>query len=221
MPIYNVNDLVTGVREKADMQNSAFVSDTEIIGYLNSGWQKLYGLLVERFENYYVSESTLNLVNGTKEYNLPSDFFKLLGVDLTASDYTYTLRPWSLNERNRIFEGIGAQPSRYILVGSKIRFVPVPSASYTAKLYYVPMPAFLVAGGTIDLPPYGEEYLTAKAGADCKQKEESDPSVIMAQEREAERYILEVMANRDAGLPQRMTDTSLMNDSSWLRWWPQ
>ena len=219
MPTYLVSDLITGTRQKADMQNSAFVTDSEILGYLNSGWQKLYGLIVQRFENYYIDQTTIALMTNTSEYPLPSDFFKMLGIDLNVGSGVYTLRPWSFNERNKASQSAIDSPSRYIIVGNKVKFVPTPSNNHTATVYYVPMPTALTLLGSIELPPYGEEYLTSKAGVDCKQKEESDPSVLMAQEQEAERFLLEVLANRDNGLPMRMTDTSAMNDGAFDRWW--
>jgi hypothetical protein len=124
-----------------------------------------------------------------------------------------------MNERNRIFEGFATTPSRYILQGDNVRILPKPDNTYSATLWYVPVPPTLANPGNVAVPPFGDEYLACRAAIDCKQKEESDVSVLMAQANEAERQVLESSANRDAGLPQRMTDTSTMNDSSWLRWW--
>jgi len=88
-------------RRMADMENSTFVSDTELRDYINSAYAELYDLVIEKYEDYYIeSTSDLNLAS-TDTHSLPGDFYKALGVDLSVGGSTYSLRNYSFQERNR------------------------------------------------------------------------------------------------------------------------
>ena len=62
-------------RQRADMENSQFVTDDEMRRYINRGYAELYDLIVTsaNSEDYFLSSSTVQLVTGTKTYNLPSE----------------------------------------------------------------------------------------------------------------------------------------------------
>ena len=73
------------VRERADMVGSSFVADaaTGLDAWIHEGWQQLYGKLIDAMGDEYVeSKAALSLTAGVSDYALPSDFFKLYGIDL-------------------------------------------------------------------------------------------------------------------------------------------
>ena len=51
-------NLITGVRRRADMEGSTFVSDAEIVDYINVAMAEVHDILVTKFEDYYVSTQT-------------------------------------------------------------------------------------------------------------------------------------------------------------------
>ena len=80
----NLEQLRVACRQRADMVNSTFITDAELNSYINASYFELYDLLVQKYGNdYYVQEYYFNLVGNQSRYDLPEDFFKLLGVDLS------------------------------------------------------------------------------------------------------------------------------------------
>ena len=84
--LVSLTELRLLTRQRADQENSQFVNDTELTRYLNNSWGELYSLINENFnEDYFTTTSTVSMVSGTDTYDLPSDFYKMRGVDLVVT----------------------------------------------------------------------------------------------------------------------------------------
>jgi hypothetical protein len=134
--------------------SGTFITVAQANADINASIAELYDLLVEKFGNdYYASSTTFSLVNGTAAYNLPADFFKLLGVDYQVASGEYlTLKPFMISERNQYTRSIvrglvGAEFLRYQIRGSQIVFSPTPTTTNTIQLLYIPLPTTLSADG--------------------------------------------------------------------------
>lgn len=137
------DQLIQRVRQAADMINTQFVSDVEIIDWLNVGMSELHDLLVTEFEDYYESVYTFDTVVGQEDYSLPDDFYKLKGVDVQEDGNSYTLGRYMNRERNRFQSDVYGQAywaKRYVyrLVGNVVRLQPTPQTVETLTAYYVP-----------------------------------------------------------------------------------
>tara|TARA_R100001129_G_scaffold117670_1_gene81263 strand:- start:366 stop:1232 length:867 start_codon:yes stop_codon:yes gene_type:complete len=137
-----LTELRTLTRQRADMENSQFVDDTELTRYLNNSWGELYNLIGENFnEDYFTTSSTISLTSGTDSYSLPSDFYKLRGVDLVVtSTESVPLRRYNWAQRTRNSLTVYARDYRYRLQKNSIVFTPVPSTSDSIKVFYIPSP---------------------------------------------------------------------------------
>ena len=102
MDLVTLSNLRTLVRQRADMEGSQFVPDEEIRQYCNLGYAELYDMLVTNAtsEDYFLTSSTVSLVSGTQLYSLPSDFYKLRGVDLNSGSDTFPLKRYNFPQRN-------------------------------------------------------------------------------------------------------------------------
>ena len=168
-PKMSLSDLRTASRQRADMVNSTFVSDAELNSYINASYFELYDLLVQKYGNdYYMKEYSFQLVGNQSRYDLPEDFFKLLGVDLEISagpDGYVSLRPFTLAERNRystanVQTWIGVTNLRYRISGNKLWFTPSPQTGQTIRIWYVPRLAELVDTVTITVnAPVANDYV--------------------------------------------------------------
>lgn len=214
-----VASMITGARERADMLNTQFVTDTEIVSLIDQSYRKLYNEIINRFENYYVSEATIVLVPGQRDYDLPADFLKLLGVDIVSGGKNFTMQPWSLNERNRLLTGWVSRPIRYILKGGKISFVPVASSADSITMFYVPSPAEITAVSSVEVFSGFDEFIMCDVAIMLKQKEESDCQILLIQKAEQKQMIMETLQGRDSGFPQKMTDMARINDRAWFQFW--
>ena len=207
------------VRQRSDMeQKEGFISDSELNQYISDSYAELYDLLVSRFEDYYVADPLEFSISSGSTYALPSDFYKILGLDraLSGTEY-YTVRPFVFEDRNRrrIADRLrGVYPQvRYRIVGDNIRISPEDQATGDYRLWYVPSHTALSSDSdTVDsiVTRNGwEEYIIVDASIKCLQKEESDVSVLFAQKQDLIKRIEEMAQNRDAGETDRITDVTM------------
>jgi hypothetical protein len=190
----SVGDILDRALKKADMYESGFIDSAngEQMDLLNEAYCELYDLLVTRFENYFVSEASITLTPNTTEYNLPTDFYKSVGVDYkigaTPTQFV-TLKPFMENERNGMIGTVGTIPAGEI----RIRYVPSPF-KYTDR-------AELVQGIS-----GWETLMVILLAISFKEKEESDTGPLERQLARQMQRIEEASQNRDAGMPHHITD---------------
>jgi hypothetical protein len=213
-----------------------FVTDPELISYINQSYFELYDLLITCFEDYYVAPPTLFTTDGvTSQYPLPDGvistfvnantglaytapkFYKLMGVDIGVSgtqNAFVTLHKFDFISRNRYVYPqltstyLGMFNLRYRLVGGTLMFIPTPSAGQYIKLWYYPVLTTLAAlSDTADGISGWTEYIICDAAIKCMQKEESDCSMLMAQKAALIKRIEETAMNRDVGQADTISNT--------------
>ena len=212
-------NLITGVRRRADMEGSTFVSDAEIVDYINVAMAEVHDILVTKFEDYYVSTQTYTLP-ADNPGTLPATFYKALGVDFDVGGLTYRLKPYSFQER-AIYNSPGMVASMitntmYHVQGTQIKFIPEPTTSGTITLHYVPEPTYFSSGSTsatvVSVAPQVakgyEEYVVIDAAIKCLQKEESDVQVLLVQKQQQLQRIEQAAGKRDAGESYSISDVT-------------
>jgi len=222
----SLSDIRTRARQRADMENSQFVDDDEINQYINDAYSELYDLIVSRFEDYFIEDPVEFTITSGSSYSLPSDFYKLAGLDKASfnTDY-YALRPFSFANRNNNtntnkLRGINTDV-QYRIVGNKLRFVPEGNAPGSYRMWYVPsFTRLTVDTDTIDESisrNNWDDYIVITAAMKMLAKEESDISVLMMERQKIEARIEEMAQNRDIGDTERITDvTTLGYDDPYL-----
>lgn len=233
--------LMTDVRDRADMlpQNytpsttnqNYFVSDPQLIKYINRSMLELYDLLITVYEDYYVAPRLVFQTDGTTQlYNLPNGtnysgapaLYKLFGVDLgldNSKNAFVTLKKFDFIARNSyVFPQLnttflGVFNLRYRLVGGQLMFIPTPSANQNLGMWYFPQLPELAATTDIldsNMSMAGwDEYIIVDATMKCAKKEESWELV---QSLGADKLFLKdriesSAMNRDAGQPDTISDS--------------
>jgi hypothetical protein len=207
-------DLIARCRVEADMEGSEFISDAQIGNWLTSSARRLYNLLLRhKGVEYYARRSTINTSAGVAEYNLPSDFYQLLGIRLVASSSDqYPLEPFSIQQIGEL-NSSGAygtdRPSHYRTKGmfaidgsttptEVVELLPAPKGTYRVELDYVP--AFqIVSSGTVFYNGINgwEEFMVYDVAARMLAKQESDPNFCLGQLARLEDEIKALSAKRD------------------------
>jgi len=212
--------LRTQIRERCNMESSEFISDSELNSFINSSYSELYDLLVSRFEDYYTTTTTSTVASGASSFAVPSDFYKLRGVDRqvgSSTDY-YALLKFNFSERNwrnrRLNRTLFGQSNiNYRLVGNNVELVPEDHAPGSYKLWYIPTYTTLSADGdTVDGVNGWEEYIIVDACIKCLEKEESSTSMFEKQKVKLEQRIEEMASLRDIDQPDRISD---VNSAQW------
>jgi acyl-coenzyme A thioesterase PaaI-like protein len=204
-------------RDRTDQQNSTFITDAELLRFINTSYKELYNKIIKANSTYYMSEETINIVSNQNAYTLPTDFYKVQGVDLlTNTSQKYTAKPFSFENRNRD-SGLNFYSTpflRYIIQGNEIRFVPMPNSTQTATLYYIPLPITINDGAqTINTVNGGYAFLVADV---CKmiatKAEDSNVQEFLQEKMQATQDIMENFNTRDEGMPETITDVYAVND---------
>jgi hypothetical protein len=181
-------ELKTKTRERADMVNSTFVSDSELVSYINMAYSSLYDILVSRFEDYY-SERVPFTLSSSNEYTLPANFYKLRGLDFNTGGRWNIVRKWNFEERNLVSDDL---TSTY--------------GSYQAWIIPRITPLVLDVDVTADIMDF-EEMIVVDAAIMMKDKEESPVDVLMASKQLLTQRIQGMGSNRDTQ-PDRVADSS-------------
>lgn len=229
-----LSQLITEVRQRADMVNTQFVTDAELTSYINNSYYELYDLLIGSYgEDYFVAAPLEFQTDGTTylfplpngvNYSAAPALYKFLGLDLSlgnTDDSWVTIRNFKFAERNRYavpnFQSFyGVTNLRYRLEGSNLFLTPVPQGGQTLRLWYIPQLVPLSAPSDTMTPISGwDEYVIVDAAMKAKDKQESDVSVLLNQKLMLKQRIESMSQNRDAGFPERVGDTQY-NDF----WWP-
>ena len=228
--------LMSRSRQRADMEDNNFVTDSELVDYINAGISELQDILIQEYgEDYYVKSKDftttadkdtypINDSTSTENINI-TDFYKLRGIDakLNGSEY-FTIASFNFNERN-LFQNVsswsllGLTNVRYRLVGGNLIFNPKPNGATAVRFWYIPTAAqFSSSTDTTtkwdDINGYAE-YVVTFAAIRMLQKEESDVSVLMAQKAELTQRITNAAANRDADNPLTISAISMSNNRFW------
>ena len=231
--------------QRADRVNSQFVTNAEWRGYINQSLFELYDLLVTVYEDYFLAEPikvtsdgvtySYALPNGSNTFQnattnvtfTPKPFYKLMGVDLAlnnASNAYVTVNKFNFVDRNRFVYPntastiYGVFNLQYRVLGNNIQFIPTPSSGQALRLWYIPrLTELLQDTDTTTLGVSGwVEYAIVRAAKFALDKEESDTSKLDAELLFLKNRIEETAANRDAGMPDKISDT---RQGDWTNGW--
>lgn len=229
-----LGDIITDIRNRADLTYSEFISNEELTSYINYSLGELQALIVNSYGgDYYFYFFTGSVADGqifTSQF-FPDDCYKILGVDLVlggnatppaVSNNRITLQPFNFNERNRAnslnLQGYATQYStnyRYSIKESLIMLQPPAVGQVDLLVWYVPAaPQFLISN-PVDLTqqflPQTNlanwlEYVIVDVCIKCKQKEETDTSMFVRQKALLTERIRNEANNRDQGSPASVSD---------------
>ncbi len=219
-----ISDMVAQVRFNSDMVNTQFVTDNEIISYLDKAYRDMYIRIVEQNSGYFQTKVTMAIVPGQDTYALPADLYKLCGIDLNLdTQNTITITNINFNERNMlksVYSSICLSRGwRYLISGENIIFSPAPDVSAGFNVWYIPDPApivpptSLVPAPTVTLTPsVVYDYLIVSAAIKCLQKSESDYSDMANERGIMAEQIMRACASQDDAFPLKVTDMAVIND---------
>jgi len=205
-------EIRTQVRQRANMENSTFVTDSEFNRYINLSIAELYDMLSEKDSDYNISSNTFNLVSGTDAYSLPADFYRLRGVDMNVdANNKITLKKFEFEDRNRFnsYPSLAANfDIRYRLRGNQILFSPGENISaQSITLWYIPLPTALsIDTDTLNGYNGWEEIVIVKSAIKALVKEEQDTSQLQLEYEQLKQRLDAAMDQRDSGQPSKIYD---------------
>ena len=223
----SLGDLITNVRARTDTTNSTFVTNTEIIGYINSALSITHDLLVAAFEDYFYKTASITPVAGYRLFPLEDDFYKLIGmywVDTADADAEpYPLRRSTVKARNWPSQS-SMQDNRgvtYRVIGHAVQFNPEPLVLGRFDYEYVPQ--FKRLRNLEDkvhwtVPVGWEDYAKYLVCADIAAKEEQDPSYWTMKADKIKGRIDAMAEERDLAEQHEVVDIYTYDDDTGSYW---
>lgn len=206
--LVSLDTIRTQAKQRADMENSDFVSDTEWATYIQNSAGELYDLVLEGAgEDWYIT-GTLpqNTSPGTPTYTLTPDgsntIYKVLKVMLEFNGRWRAIR--KLKGTNGLMDAILTETDSwsdpysvfYTLTwrqGGDVDITIWPFPPYVTRLlvFYVPSPTDIDNASNLFQSFSGwEEYLVVDAAMKALEKEESDTRALMARKAALRERIL-------------------------------
>jgi hypothetical protein len=147
--LYTTDELVTAVRSRLDEMNRDSVDTTrDILPALNRALEFAVDIYSRHYPDPFLRYEVLPLNGTDQEYNIPGDVFgdRIVRIEIKTSKNTYreVTRILYRDAVNYETDGTTAIPYYYTIVGRKIHFIPGPSGTYSARLWYVKEPEPLV-----------------------------------------------------------------------------
>lgn len=213
-------------QQRADRVNSGFITPSEWTGMVNASCQQLYDKLIEAYGNDYEVATPFPITTDgiNDHYTLPTDFYKLLGVDLQLSNTQaassigwITLRKFNFAQRNQytlpnIQTLWGRTNILYRLSGNQIWFIPLPMSAQPLRVWYIPRFVPLVnPTDSFDAINGWEEWVVNDVAMKALVKDESDLSGVEALQSVQNDRLASIIENRDAGSPSQTVDAYRIN----------
>lgn len=180
-------NLKTRILNAADMANTSYISDAELLTYINAAYASFYDLVTKADPLNYmgITPTTVTFTSTTNYANLPADYYRMVGVDVQSGGDWIPISSFQFGGRG------------YTTVAS----------SGTARIWYVPAPTVFtnVTTDNFDGVAGWEEYIVQMCAIDCLNKEESNTNAQRAKLAEVTARIQAAADSRDAGSPPRIT----------------
>lgn len=171
--LYTTDELVTAVRSRLDEMNRDSVDTTrDILPALNRGLEFAVDIYSRHYPDPFLQYVVLDLNGTDQEYNIPGNVFedRIVRIEIKTSRNTYreVTRILYRDAVNYETDGTTAIPYYYTVVGRKIHFIPGPSGTYDARLWYIkePEPLVLQQGRVTRVPTSGNYLVVDAAGPD-------------------------------------------------------
>ena len=222
-------NILTLTRQRSNMENNNFISEPELISYVNNSLAELYGIMCMEYDEYNITTFQAVLPNDgvSNVISIPSNFFKLRGVDYQnlgqGQPQWYTLRSFQFPERNRnnntisnITSPWGKMQLSYRLADVGLIIQPQQQAGGVFQVWYTPKFVNLVNFSdslTIQMDSNAwVEYAVVDCCIKIYDKQNLDPSGFMQEKALLRARVLAEAKNRDSSGPKRVANTRYEND---------
>jgi hypothetical protein len=203
-------NLITRAKERADMENSNFISTAEWYRSLNVWTAQLWNHLVKVDPDRYTREQTLTATGSTQDFEVADDYYGTVGIDYISDAaegiYVPIPRLYGEEETRIVQNDSNGYPVgytyRYNVSDPSVPLIRIlPTTSYNCRhRYIVTAPEYATDGTDSESKVIGisgfEEFVVIGMAIDARIKEES--SVVQLRESHAQmlKHLEEMAENR-------------------------
>lgn len=158
MSALTLADIRAQCRFRGDFQNVRKFPDADINALIQKGFQAFWQLVANIHEGYWDTSGNVTTTASTAYVALPSDAWRVLGVDLYDGSEPDELSQVGVSDRNKFGVNTG-KPVGYRLTSRGIDLYPTPDAAYTLRVVYTPIAPQLAESQPREFYLGWEEYV--------------------------------------------------------------
>lgn len=136
MSSFTLAQVRAAVRFRGDYQNVRKFPDTDVNREIQSAFAEFYELIADTYEGYWDTSATV--VTQQNSIPLPSDTWRVIGIDRLDGDQYIELRQVGAGDRNRFSTTTGT-PVGYRLTAAGATLYPSPNGSFSYRVTYTPL----------------------------------------------------------------------------------
>jgi hypothetical protein len=164
MRLLEVQELIDQVRSQLDEDNTDSIDDdSDILPALNRAQNFAANILARHYEEPLLRLSPLPIEASVSEYAIPEDAFedRIEKVEISIGQDQYEVQRISYRDISSYESSLTVNiPKYYAILGRKIRLVPAPSGTYSARIWYLQSPEKLVKSqGRITVVDTASNYI--------------------------------------------------------------
>jgi hypothetical protein len=139
--------LVADVRNRADHLVGTFRTDAQLMHYISESCRSLVSWLVDDYESmYWATRDTIFTTTNQLADDLPPYMWKLITMRCNLNGERIRIEQADLDELDAEYQDTrgwttGFLP-RYVLMGKKLYWTPIPQAAHSINIYYVSINLF-------------------------------------------------------------------------------
>jgi len=205
-------------RAVAEADAADIFETSEIDQMINDEAAELYELIVEAYENYYVTTADLTITAGNSQVALPDGspdrvMFKLLDVEDLSESPALSLPTFEYNDRNRVGR------HSYCIAGDNLLVRPVDRAPGAYRIHYVPEFLPLTSeADTFTAPNNWELAIVFGVAQRLKESQDQDGSALGKRKASLTKRIERSSRSRNAGAPRKARDVKRLRRTD-PDWW--
>lgn len=146
MELRTYTDIITKLNNDYDLTDENFISETELLGYLNEAIDDAEAIVhnLHHEDKYFLTRSTFSWVSGTQDYALPTDIYsnKIRVINYNDGTEKYEIR--RLKDLKKIPFLEATDPYQYLIInttasGVRARFYPTPAITNSTyvEIWYI------------------------------------------------------------------------------------
>ncbi len=196
-----------------------FVSDAELNDYANEGISNLYDMMVDGAAKIFSVNAPILTVVGDNSYSLPSDFYRLVSIDISIGGRYFPGTPGDIRDLARMASNPPIEEEfRYYLRhdmadGSWELFAfPILTAANLAVVYVPEAPTLVNDTDVVSGPNRWHEHIEVVAALMMRSKENKDTTSLEFKKRDLEKRIMDHIRDIDVGTPAQIRDLAAVYD---------
>lgn len=150
------------VRLQGDYQRSAKFTQAYVHGAIQAGWSELYELIADTWEGWWDKTGNVTTVASQSYIALPTDCWRVLGVDIADGTGWTELDQVTIADRNRFGSSLG-QPAAFRLSSRGLELYQTPGAAYSLRITYTPIVTPLSSSTAIQFYNDWQEFVIESA----------------------------------------------------------